>query len=539
MRFSSPATYRWLSWAIGGACVLTLAGLLAAWWLTRRIDPFVREQTLAYLQNRFASRVNLRDISISVSSKSPLQALLNRGRGGRVHIRIRDLSLNRRNEFDRSPVIQVAEVKAEVDLASLWSGSVLVSPVGLKGLKITIPAKRTLPASSVERLAAGGVAAVPDFPSKLPNLIIDDISADDTRLTIIPRDSSRAPLVFDIHRLHMRSVGAGVPLRYTATLKNATPPGLIQAEGSFGPWEASSPAETPLSGQYDFRNADLGVFKGIEGTLSSTGKFRGRLSEIEVEGESRTLDFRLKSVGNRVPLRTRFKALVDGTNGNTLLQPLHAILGSSRFNLQGGVVRYRSERGKTVDLDVQLIQGEVEDLLRLAMRAPKPFLRGDVALRMKFVLPPGQGEIADRLKISGTFSLDDAHFTSPAVASRLDELSRRGQGQPKDLKISEVPARLAGDFVLAQGQINFSRVGFSVPGAVVDLLGGYNFGSESLDFRGSLKLDAKVSQTQSGWKRWALKPVDPFFSKHGAGTYLPVAITGPASAPKFGRDRKR
>jgi hypothetical protein len=33
-----------------------------------------------------------------------------------------------------------------------------------------------------------------------------------------------------------------------------------------------------------------------------------------------------------------------------------------------------------------------------------------------------------------------------------------------------------------------------------------------------------------------MKPVDPFFNKHGAGTELPVKISGTKSEPKFGLD---
>jgi hypothetical protein len=38
----------------------------------------------------------------------------------------------------------------------------------------------------------------------------------------------------------------------------------------------------------------------------------------------------------------------------------------------------------------------------------------------------------------------------------------------------------------------------------------------------------------SGWKSWFLKPIDPFFAKHGAGTELPIRITGTRSEPHFG-----
>ena len=56
-------------------------------------------------------------------------------------------------------------------------------------------------------------------------------------------------------------------------------------------------------------------------------------------------------------------------------------------------------------------------------------------------------------------------------------------------------------------------------------------------FHGTLKLQAKISETMTGWKRWLLKPVDPFFSKQGAGTLLHIQVTGSSKDPKFGRDK--
>ena len=41
----------------------------------------------------------------------------------------------------------------------------------------------------------------------------------------------------------------------------------------------------------------------------------------------------------------------------------------------------------------------------------------------------------------------------------------------------------------------------------------------------------------TGWKRWALKPIDPFFSKQGSGTLLRIQVVGTSKEPKFGRDR--
>ena len=87
--------------------------------------------------------------------------------------------------------------------------------------------------------------------------------------------------------------------------------------------------------------------------------------------------------------------------------------------------------------------------------------------------------------------------------------------------------------------MNFSRLSFAVPGADVGLHGDYLMVNDTLDFHGDLKLQAKVSEMLSGWERWLAKPIDPFFAKNGAGTFLRIQIVGSAAKPEFGLDHKR
>ncbi len=49
-------------------------------------------------------------------------------------------------------------------------------------------------------------------------------------------------------------------------------------------------------------------------------------------------------------------------------------------------------------------------------------------------------------------------------------------------------------------------------------------------------MQAKLSHMVTGWKSVLLKPVDPFFSKNGAGTDLPVKVTGTRAEPHVGLD---
>ena len=76
---------------------------------------------------------------------------------------------------------------------------------------------------------------------------------------------------------------------------------------------------------------------------------------------------------------------------------------------------------------------------------------------------------------------------------------------------------------------------FDIPGAAVKLSGQYALRRETLAFTGHLYMDAKVSQTVTGWKSMLLKIADPLFRENGQ-TVVPVKITGTRSAPAFGMD---
>jgi hypothetical protein len=180
--------------------------------------------------------------------------------------------------------------------------------------------------------------------------------------------------------------------------------------------------------------------------------------------------------------------------------------------------------------------GNLTDVLTLAMKG-EPFMSGIVKLDTKIAIPPLDGKVKEKLELDGTFEVTGGKFLRSKIQDQIDGLSRRGQGKPTNKEIDEVVSRMSGDFELDDQVISFRTLAFAVAGAVINLNGSYDMGGDKLDFHGALSLDAKVSQTQSGWKRWVLKPVDPFFSKNGAGTYLKIKIEGGAKEPKFGLDR--
>jgi len=337
----------------------------------------------------------------------------------------------------------------------------------------------------------------------------------------------------------MKDIGPGQPMEFEATLVNPKPVGDIQSTGYFGPWEADSPRDTPVRGSYSFSNADLSTIRGIGGILSSTGKYNGKLDQIAVDGETDTPDFRIAISGHPVPLHTDFHAIVDGTSGDTYLQPVKAKILDSNLVANGSVVRVKDPPGHEVSLDVVIDEARIQDLLTLGVRTEPPVMTGAVKMTTKLDLPPGPGDVTERLKLDGKFQISGAHFTNEKVQSKVDALSLRSQGKPEAAKEetgANVRSDLSGIFKLQKGLLSFSQLRFQVPGTRVNLAGVYSLDGNQFDFRGKVRMDARLSQMMTGWKSIFLKPVDPFFSKHGAGTEIPVKVTGTKSELHFGSD---
>ena len=117
--------------------------------------------------------------------------------------------------------------------------------------------------------------------------------------------------------------------------------------------------------------------------------------------------------------------------------------------------------------------------------------------------------------LDGTFEVTNGKFLKSTIQDQIDSLSRRSQGQPKNEDIDEVVSHMGGRFKLDDEIIQFTPVSFAVPGAGIDLSGSFDLNQDALDFRGTLKMQATVSETMTGWKHWVLKPSRPVFLKTG------------------------
>jgi hypothetical protein len=520
----------WLA-GIGLLAGLAIVGVfVAASMMVKRFEPMIREQAIRYLSERFHSEVEIASLHVNLPKMSIFQILLRHGQGAMVGVGADGVSMRFRGKRELPPLFQIKKLFFIVDLGVLSESSKTVEFVSLDGVEINIPPKGDRP--DVEVSDGWGK----DKSGKL-NVLIKDAQFNAALLVIHPRDKSKQPLRFAIEHLHLKSAGTASAMKYTAAMTIPKPPGTLHSEGSFGPWMASEPGDTALNGDYSFDNANLGIFHAIAGTLNSTGKFEGTLDSVRARGEANVPNFRLKAIGNAVPLSTRFEALVDGTNGNTILQPVRAKLGGTNFTTTGAVIKHESQARRSISLKVSMPNGDMRDLLRLATKGP-PFMEGEINLRTRIDIPPLTGTVKGKLLLDGDLDITNAKFLRSTIQEQIDQLSRRGQGQPKNQEIDEVVSNMKGSFRLDDQIMTFRSLSFDVPGASVEIAGDYDMAKDVIDFHGALKLDAKVSQTMTGWKRWVLRPADPFFAKHGAGTYLRIKVDGTSNQLKFGLDHK-
>jgi hypothetical protein len=505
----------WLLGTSAAALVAFAAGVL----LTLPIkSETLKQRVIALLTDELESEVIIERLEGRIFPRVSVS-------GGGVVIR-------QKGRTDVPPMITIDGFEIRGTLRDLLQKPRHVAEVRLQGLRVTIP-----PGDDSQTVREAPDRQQASNVRKLQQVVIDRFEAPDTVITLVPKRPGKPPKVFTVHHLVMDSLGINETMPYLATLTNPVPKGEIETSGTFGPWNVAEPARTPITGRYTLANANLDTITGLSGILRSAGQFSGPINRIEVQGTTDTPKFQVDAGGLPVPLQTTFTAVVDGSDGDTYLRQVNARFLDTQLTATGAVIGLEGTKGRQVEVDVNIVDGRIEDLLKLAMDSERPIISGAARLTARLVIPPEKAKVIDKLRLRGEFGLSQATFTDPTVQQKLVGLSRRGQGMSRDEEIGDVLSNLRGRFVVEDAAARFSMLTFSVPGAAVELSGRYGLRDERIDFRGRLRMQATLSQVVGGGVRgFFLKAFDPFFRKPGAGLVLPIKIQGTRSAPKFGLD---
>jgi len=522
-----------VKWVGGGVVVglATLAVVLAV--LAHRVEPFLRAHIVAELEEHFHARVELDGFHVSLAD-----GLWAEGNGLRIWppAQVAGVTVPGPGE----PLINLDGFRFHAPLRYRPGKPIHIQVVELMGLHVKLPPKTHFGHPAAEKPGGGGGV----------KFEVDQIECARAELVMGTSKPGKLPLEFPIAHFKLTNIGSDKSMGFDAELTNPRPVGAIHASGKFGPWLVDDPGESAINGDYRFEHADLGGFKGIAGIMTSMGHYQGTLRDLVVDGEADVPDFRLTHFGNALPLKTRFHAKVDGTNGDTWLEPVEATLGRSHFTAEGQIVRVIAAKdgepphsiGHDIALTVDVDRARIEDFLRLASKGTTQLLTGDVRVKAKVHVPPGAAPVHERMTVAGTFALGGARFASEKIQGRIAELSLRGQGRPDAVKTTDamsIVSTMQGSFQLGGGVVKLPALDFTVPGAKIDLAGSYGVEDGTLNFVGTAKMDASVSKIVGGWKGLLLKPANRYFKRGGAGTEVPIHIEGTREAPKFGIDFDR
>jgi hypothetical protein len=362
----------------------------------------------------------------------------------------------------------------------------------------------------------------------------------------VTRSDDKSPLDFDIHELSLGSVSARSGMSYRLAMHNPEPPGEIQSTGHIGPFPTGDFRSTRATGAYSFDQADLGVFHGIAGVLSSKGSFSGALGNLSVQGNADIPRFEVLRSKHALPLSTRFVVSVDATNGDVAIDHLDASRGRTNIEVNGSVAHKDGAHGKFTTLNFAVHDGHVEDILPIFVTGHKHLspLSGETTLRAHVTVLPAGKPFLEELALDGDFDIGNGHLEKTKTKEKVNQFSATAQGQktsvsgkdpPPDDPPADVTAQLSGHVVLRDAIATMTDVAFSIPGADAHMHGTFNVMNQKIDFRGTVRTDATLAQQTGGMKSVFARVLDPLFRKK-RGTVVPVVMDGTYHRPHFALD---
>ena len=353
---------------------------------------------------------------------------------------------------------------------------------------------------------------------------IGTIMADGAILEFESKAPGKAPLRLAVNKLSLYDVGSQKPITYLVKLHNPEPAGDINASGEWGPWDPAKPASVRVKGTYVYQNVNLASLPGVSGTLVARGSFSGTLGQINVNGHTDVANFRIEGASHSRPLKTEFRAVVDATKGDVVLNRVLASFDKTTLLFSGSV------KDQAVDLHVSSGKARLEDLLDLFIAASHPAMSGNVTLQGEIGVPAGDVALLQKARMNGTFDVDAGLFSDKQTERELAKLSVsavKGDKEEDRENPQTVLSNIKGAVTSAGGVAHLAELRFSVPGAHAKMVGDFNLLTYRSDMQGVLVTEGDISDATTGMKSWLLKAMTPFFRKKKHGRVVPFKISGP------------
>ncbi len=500
----SPRARRWMA----GAGFVLLASVMAGIWLVGRNWPFRYRSIHPLLEDVFGSQVSITQYRRTYFPHPGFMAM--------------GLALRRNTAPDQPPIgtVRTLFVQARwIDLLQLRDQVQLVS---ISGAHFVLP-------------APGSRAAQEDFPPGSssdfagPQTPIAHLEVHDSQLDVLRADGSF--FSFPVRLLQLRHLQLGRAMQFAVDMDNAVPRGRIHASGSFGPLNTSAAGDTPLSGTFTFDRVDLAEVGKLHGTLSSSGRFSGRLDAISAQAQAEIPGFAV-SDGHGVPVAGSVECTVNGLNGDVFYRRLEVHTGATVVEANGSTA---GTPRKSTRLAIAVRQGRVEELLRPFLSGPVP-VAGPVSLHGRAYLAPAKPghRFLERLRLEGAFDIPSEGLTDASMRQKLAEFSQRAQDKKvpdpaqgeQQAGASDPVSSLEGLASIENGIVPTRDLKFQVSGARAQLSGDFNLETTAVHLTGRLSTREELSGLTTGFKSFLLLPLDPFFRKGRRGAVISIAVTG-------------
>src|SRR5881275_602683 len=100
---------KWFA-GIGGSLLLVFIGLIVAGWiLSRRFEPYIRQQAEQYLRTRFHANVRIAALHVEMPRLSPLRILFTRGRGAMAWVNGEGIAMSIKGRLDTPPLFTIGK----------------------------------------------------------------------------------------------------------------------------------------------------------------------------------------------------------------------------------------------------------------------------------------------------------------------------------------------------------------------------------------------------------------------------------------------
>jgi hypothetical protein len=430
-----------------------------------------------------------------------------------------DISFERHLRKDQPPVIHIQALTVQASWARVLTGQYHLSLVRAVNMHVLVPPAK--------------VNGKPDplmplnrTPSRIRTLNVDRIIADGTILDFAHEDGSK-PYRIGVDKLVVYDVSNNSAIHYKTIITNSVPPGKIHSTGVFGPWHPDDPGQTPVEGTYSYNDANLAAFSDFSGRLNATGRMKGRLGEIFTQGTADVKNFHVSETSHTRELKANYKARVDGTHGDTMLDDVEAQFNDSSLTVKGRIAGETAQKGKTVSLDLLCSRGRIEDVLDLFIQAQQAPMIGPVTMKAHLEVPPGKEGFIRRMHMTGDFGVDNGKFTDNETQADLNRLSASAdRKKPAEGQDPIALSDLRGHGDIQNGIAHLTHVKFSVPGATAEVEGTYSLTNYDVNLVGTLYTDGNPWTATTGFKSFFVRIITPFLKKKHDIRIVPFKLTG-------------